>query len=172
MDTKAQTDAEDRRLLEGGEHDRLLAKYFPVVKARVAARLRHEADAQDVTQMVMLRLLTELRRGRTYAVPYRVVVHKVIGWTLREHWSGQPLMGELPEHVTDGGKPFDDVEFGADLEALLEELGGRTAEVCRLRYLHQGLAPEQIAERLGMTRNAVDQALWRGRGFLGERWVR
>ena len=32
----------------------------------------------------------------------------------------------------------------------------------------RGLEPDEIADELGMTRNAVDQALWRARKHLRE----
>ena len=51
---------------------------------RCVAALRGHADAEDVAQDVKLRLLREAQAGKTYAVPYRVVVHKVIQWTLKD----------------------------------------------------------------------------------------
>ena len=54
-------------------------------------------DADDVAQDVKLRLWGELRRGKTYSVPFRVVVHKVIGWTLKDHYAGTPTHVPLPE---------------------------------------------------------------------------
>jgi DNA-directed RNA polymerase specialized sigma24 family protein len=78
---------DDDSLLASGDHARLLAKYEPVIVARCVARLRGALDAEDVAQDVKLRLWRELQAGKTYRVPYRVVVHKVIGWTLKEHWA-------------------------------------------------------------------------------------
>jgi hypothetical protein len=41
-------DAEDARLLDSGEHARLLAKYEPVIVGRCIADLRGHLDADDV----------------------------------------------------------------------------------------------------------------------------
>ena len=74
-------DAEDKRLLEAGEHTRLLENYVYLVKEWVAARVRDREAAAEIVQRVFLRLLRELEAGRTYPVPYRVVVRKVVSWT-------------------------------------------------------------------------------------------
>ena len=136
---------------------------------RCVAALRGHADAEDVAQDVKLRLWRELQAGKIYPVPYRVVVHKVIQWTLKDHWTGRDTTVPLPEDWDAGGTdPTDDV--GADegvLALLLAELTGRTLEVCELRYL-EGLEIEEIAQRLGTSRNAVDQALHRAHAKLRE----
>ena len=59
-------DAEDARLLDSGEHARLLATYEPVIIGRCVAALRGSLDAEDVAQDVKLRLWGELSRGKRY----------------------------------------------------------------------------------------------------------
>src|SRR5919108_1527025 len=83
-------DAEDIQLLDDGDLAGLLAKYQPLVIGRCVAKLRGHADAEDVAQNVMLRLVSEFRRGKRYGeTPYRVVVHQVIDWTVREYFQGK-----------------------------------------------------------------------------------
>ena len=162
-------DAEDRRLLETGDHKTLLAGYFHPVRQRCLFRLRDPDAADEVTQAVFLRLINELARGRTYSVPFRVVVWKVTGWTINEHWAGKPLTVPLPEGW-DPAAPGDDYAEWAgndDLATLLAGLPKRQREVCELRYL-EGLEHDQIADELGMKRNAVDQALHNAHAKLKE----
>ena len=161
-------DAEDARLLENGNIAGLLAAYHQIIVGRCIARLRGDDAAYDVAQNVMLRLLTEFRRGKRYSVPYRVVVHQVIDWTLKEHFQEQDTAAPLPE----GWEPA--VEDASEavlsryyLTDRFASLPGQTRKVLELRYL-AGLEIEQIAERLGLTRNAVDQALHRGHAKLRE----
>jgi RNA polymerase sigma factor (sigma-70 family) len=159
-------DAEDARLLEAGDHAELLAAYHDVVIGRCVARLRWPRG-YDAAQDVFERLLTELRKGKKYAVPYRVVVHKVVDWTIKEYLAGEPV-GPLP----DGWEPVAPDEFEEaigehDLMRLFETLPDRSGDVCRLRYL-VGLNVAQIAEQLGIEQNAVHQALWRGHQKLKE----
>jgi hypothetical protein len=76
-------DAEDKRLLEAGEHKQLLASYFrPVLECRYL-RTRDEDAGNEVAQRVFVRLLRELHSGKRYRVPFRVVVWMVTEWTLR-----------------------------------------------------------------------------------------
>jgi RNA polymerase sigma factor (sigma-70 family) len=161
-------DAEDARMLEDGDIAGLLATYQDIIVGRCIARLRGNDGAYDVAQDVMLRLLAEFRRGKHYSVPYRVVVHQVIDWTLKEHFQEQNTAVPLPE----GWEPA--VEGSSEgvlsryyLADLLASLPRETRKVLELRYL-AGLEIEQIAERLGLRRNAVDQALHRGHTKLRE----
>jgi RNA polymerase sigma-70 factor, ECF subfamily len=160
------SDAEDARHLSDGDIAYLLAKYAPAVRARCVARLRGDLAADDVAQNVMLRLLAEFHRGRRYeGVPYRVVVHQVVGWTIDDHFAGRPTDAPLP----DGWEPSaHDEHPGLErvgLRALFGELPDKARHVCELRYL-LGLEIEEIARQLGMTRNAVDQALHRAHARL------
>jgi RNA polymerase sigma factor (sigma-70 family) len=162
-------DAADAALVARGEHARLLAKYEPVILGRCIAELRGHLGADDVAQDVKVRLWSELRKGKAYSVPFRVVVHKVVGWTLEDHFAGRPTHVPLPEGW-DPADPSDDLEELLDRDAvssLLAGLDGRAREVLELRYLGR-LDIDRIAERLGMTRNAVDQALHNGHRKLRE----
>lgn len=155
---------DDDALLASGQHAVLLARYETIIVHRCVARLRGHPDAEDVAQDVKLRLWRELKAGRTYSVPYRVVVHNVIEWTLGDYWAGRDTTVPLP----DGWEPAteDDPDGAIIVSELLAELAGREQEVWELWM--DGLAPDQIAERLGITRNNVDQALHRGRVKLRE----
>ena len=159
----------DARLLAQGEHARLLAKYEPVILGRCIAKLGGSLDAEDVAQDVKVRLWKELSNGKQYSVPFRVVVHQVIGWTLGDHFAGRPTHVPLPE----GWDPADPRDDHAELvdrhsvATLLEPLEGKTKAVLELRYLAR-LEIDEIAAELGMTRNAVDQALHRGHKRLRE----
>jgi RNA polymerase sigma factor (sigma-70 family) len=162
-------DAEDRRLLEAGEHRRLLENYVYLVREWTLARLRDREAADEVSQRVFVRLLRELRAGARYPVPFRVVVWKVVQWTCRGYeWTAKqdgPLPEEWDPEAPDAFAGWED-EF--DVARMLADLPARQREVLELVYL-EGLGPEQIAAKLDMTRNAVDQALHNGHRRLAER---
>lgn len=155
---------DDETLLVSGDHARLLAKYETVIVQRCVAALRGHADAEDVAQDVKLRLWKELQAGKTYPVPYRVVVHKVIEWTLKDYWAGRDTTVPLPEHWEPSVK--DDPDGPLIVKEMLDELPPREREVWTLWM--ERLSPDEIAERLHITRNNVDQALHRGRRKLQE----
>lgn len=162
-------DAEDRRLLEEGEHKLLLAAYFHPVRERCYLRFRSDDMADEATQRVFLRLLSELHAGKTYAVPFRVVVWMVTEWTLRSYYPGAKQDSSLPE----GWDPeapgaYAEWEDDYDVGALSADLSARQCEVINLRYREQ-MTPGQIAERLKISRNAVDQALHNAHKNLAEK---
>jgi RNA polymerase sigma factor (sigma-70 family) len=163
-------DAEDLRLLENGNHAQLLANYFHPVRQRCVLRLRDPDAADEATQRVFERLLGELRRGKRYSVPFRVVVWKVTEWTLNGFFPGAKQDGTLPVDWDPGGpdEGYAGWEERHDLLRLFEGLPPRQRQVLTLRFL-EGLKPAEIAERLGIERNAVDQALHNGLGKLRER---
>jgi len=160
-------DAEDALLLQAGDHGGLVGAWYPVVLQRCLVRAG--AAGWDVAHDVVERLLAELRRGKRYPVPYRVVVHMVTSWTLKEHFQGRRTDLPLPEgwDPADAADDLAGFERAFDLERLFEELPDGDRAVCRLRYL-DGLEIEEIAARLRKTRNAVDQALHRAHGRLRE----
>ncbi len=150
-------DAEDARLLESGEHETLLATYLDTIVDRCRARI-HGPEAEDVAQNVVLRLWDELERGRRYRVPFRVVVHMVATWKLKEHFGEQRFLDELEEIEDDGYDAYAAWMSERDLTTLFAGLPERQRQVAHLRYV-VGLEHDQIAATLGINRNAVDQAL-------------
>src|SRR5712691_6722762 len=62
-------DVEDKRLLEAGDHKLLLAGYFHAVRELCFLRLRDREAADEAAQIVLLRLLRELKRARRTACP-------------------------------------------------------------------------------------------------------
>ena len=131
-----------------------------------------DRDAEDhallvaVAHAVVERLLGELRRGRVDAVPFRVVVHNVVRWKLAEHFGARRHDG-LDEEPVASDDPCGEMEEGISLEQILRDLPHREREVLEMRYL-DGCEIADIARALGTTRNAVDQALFRGRRRLRE----
>ena len=159
-------DAEDSRLLDAQDHSTLLATYYPVILERSKVLVRGP-DWIDVAHAVIDRLLSKLSRGKRYKVPFRVVVHKVIEWKVKEHYTGAPAELKLAEWDAAGDDPIEDFERRYYLEGLFARLPARDGEVMRMRYLDL-LEPAQIAEALVIEPNAVHQALWRGHRALKE----
>jgi len=151
-------DAEDQRLLGAGEFTLLVESYYGVMLDRCRARVWPEADAIGVAAEVAIRLLSELKRGRRYRVPFRVVVHKVIGWKIKEHFApAKAQKVELEEWLRDASTESS-TELVADsgFERLLEDLTELEQEVVRMRYADD-LDFQEIAKKLGKEPNAVHQ---------------
>jgi RNA polymerase sigma factor (sigma-70 family) len=162
-------DAEDKRLLEAKEHTQLLENYVYLVQEWVALRVRDRQAAEEVVQRVFLRLARELAAGKSYSVPYRVVVWSVVNWTARGYeWS--------PKQDASLSEAWDDVapdEFAIwedehDLGLLIADLPVGDREVLDLIY-REGLSAAQVAVRLGINPNAVHQATYRGHRKVAEK---
>jgi RNA polymerase sigma-70 factor (ECF subfamily) len=162
-------DVEDKRLLEAGDHKLLLAGYFHAVRELCFLRLRDREAADEAAQIVFLRLFNELKRGKTYSAPFRVVVWKVVEWTVRGFYPGAKQDETLPDDWdAAAAEEYEGVEDDYDFGRLVADLPDRQREVLDLIH-RQGLSHEQAAERLGLKRNAVDQALHNGHRKLAEK---
>ena len=96
-------DEEDKRLLAAGDHAALVRSYYETIIQRCRVRCRREDDALECAQSVAVRLLSELKRGKRYSVPFRVVVHKVIEWTTKGFYAGgRAILVELRGLFGDG----------------------------------------------------------------------
>lgn len=150
-------DAEDTRLLEAGEKGLLVEGYYGVVIDRCRLKVRDPERALDVAHEVVLRLMSELERGRRYRVPFRVVVHKVIEWKVKEHFQSMRHDAELDDWLarasTDSDEPLG---AAGGFEALLDGLTELEQTVLKQRY-EEDLDFQTIAKRLGKEPNAVHQ---------------
>lgn len=163
-DDRAARDLEDARLIERGEYARLLETYRPLIRRRVGMFLRGQ-DAEDVTSQVVVHLYTELARGKRYGAPFRAVALRRAGWMTTEFISGRreiPVEDHDSWHHGAGSREADDWRY---VRSLLAHLAPRDREVFELT-VYGGLSPTEIATRLGIDRNAVDQAMFRARKAL------
>lgn len=157
-------DAEDTRLLEAGEFRLLVEGYVGVIYDRCRLKLRNPQQAEDVAHEVVLRLLRELKRGRRYDVPFRVVVHNVVDWKVKEHFQGMKREPEYEEWMDDDSGAADGtdrVHADAGFELMLEGLTELEATVIRLRYGPEDLDFQEIAVRLDRKPNAIHQIHYR-----------
>ena len=163
-------DAEDKRLLETGEIDLLLAGWVETIRGLCVAKMRG-AVGEDVAQAVCERLWKELKAGkhRDGKHPFRVIVHSVIGWVCRGWY--EPGWQESELFDLDGAAPdeSDVVVIEVTLEQFVATLPPGDGEIAELSYL-DGLEPGEIAERVDKNPNAVYQAINRNKKRLQE-WL-
>jgi DNA-directed RNA polymerase specialized sigma24 family protein len=165
-------DVEDKRLLDEGLIDELLAGWVETIRGRCVARMRGPVGL-DVAQAVCLRLWRELKAGkhRDGVVPFRVVVHNVIGWSCDGWYERGWREVELIEIDRPEPDPTIDVVTRLTLEQFVETLPPGDGEVARQLWLeYPPLEPAEIATRLGKQPNAVYQAIHRNKAKLRE-WL-
>lgn len=162
-------DRYDATLIRHGRFGELLASYYDDLRVVVARRVGRD-DVDDVLHDVVLHLGGELRRGATYSVPFRVVAFNRARWSAQDHHAAR-AGGDVPVDGVDEDLPapdeVDDVVGRMSVEQHIAQLPPGDRRVAELRWL-RGLEPEEVATRLGRTRNAVDQALFRARRELGK----
>jgi RNA polymerase sigma factor (sigma-70 family) len=127
----------------------------------------NECDAIGVAAEVVIRLLRELKAGRRHSVPFRVVVNQVVTWKLKECFAPPVAEVELGEDGVDDDA-LATFEAEHDLRSLVADFPERERNVVLLRLLDD-LSPDEIAERLGTTRNNVDQGWYHGLRRMAER---
>ena len=163
-------DAEDKRLLETGEIDLLLAGWVETIRGLCVAKMRG-AVGEDVAQAVCERLWKELKAGRHRdgKHPFRVIVHSVIGWVCRGWY--EPGWQESELFDLDGAAPdeSDQVVIEVTLEQFVATLPPGDGAIAELYYL-DGLEPGEIAEQVDKNPNAVYQAISRNKNRLQE-WL-
>ncbi len=163
-------DAEDIRLLEAGEIGLLLESYLGVIYDRCLVKVRDRDQGADVAQNVYERLFGELKRGRRYRVPFRVVVHQVIKWKVQEHFQTIRYDVELEDWLAQAStESSGSLEADAGFDAMLERLTELEAEVIRLHYGDADLDFQEIARRLEREPNAVHQIHYRALAKLRKR---
>ena len=123
-------------------------------------------DAEDLTQQVFLKLITQLERYEARSdIPFtawlRRVAHNLAGDHLRARRRPQTeAAGDLPTRADDGAG-----ERAQGLFEALAELPVSQREVVMLRYM-AGLSPGEIAATLGRSEDSVHCLHYRARSRL------
>jgi RNA polymerase sigma-70 factor (ECF subfamily) len=137
-------------------------RYAARVRAHVLRIVGDERDAEDVTQQVFAKLLTELDRYRPGEAPFAAWVLRVARNLAIDHLRRSRL---VPCEEVRGADDVADEAARECADSLREALAGLTADqrnVLILRHL-VGLSPTEIAEQLGRTVRAVHCLHHRGR---------
>jgi|1186.fasta_scaffold00354_4 RNA polymerase sigma-70 factor (ECF subfamily) len=149
---------------QAGDRDAMRAIYvrFAGGVHVYVARIVPQRDAEDVTQQVFAKLLTELDRYRPGEAPFAAWVLRVARNLAIDHLRRSRL---VPCEEVRGADDVADEAARECADSLREALAGLTADqrnVLILRHL-VGLSPTEIAEQLGRTVRAVHCLHHRGR---------
>jgi RNA polymerase sigma-70 factor, ECF subfamily len=157
-----------RRLVvaaKAGDRDamrELYLRYASGIHSHVLGILGDQHDAEDVTQQVFAKLLTELDRYRPGEAPFMAWVLRVAHNAAIDHLRrARPVpCEEVREHDARDDQAAQQVR--SSLWAALESLPPAQRDVVLLRYL-VGLSPAEIATHLGRSIRAVHGLNYRGR---------
>ena len=147
----------------------LIGGYYVFIRNIARGRLRGAADphhdAEEVAQDVMRRLALALANKRSFNKPFRQVVLDNIEWQLKDYWKSPTRKDESEPHdpaalpvQQRAPEPLPShVEQARDFAARLEGLSERDRMIV-VERLYVGRTPEEIAQRLGVSRAACDTA--------------
>ena len=152
--------------------------YFPRVYRFVAGRVRSTQDAEDVTEEVFLRVVTNLKRYEWRGLPFgawvfRIARNEVISHARRQRRRGTPaqLSETMPDDRQDHVAAY---EVQATIEVVREataKLPPAQRDVISLRF-GAGFSVAETALALGKTQNNVKvlqhKAIARLQGMVAE----
>lgn len=163
--------------------ERLFAEFDQPLR-RCAYRIVHSREvAAELVQDVFLRVwngreLLDIR-GDLSAYLFAATRNRALDWNDREHrhrrWVERALFdSELPDSEADTSAAQLDTErqtqiLHAAIAESLAALPPKRREICRLRWI-EGVGPQDIAQRLGLSIKTVEVQITRGRRHLRERF--
>jgi RNA polymerase sigma-70 factor (ECF subfamily) len=149
----------------------LYVRYARNIHSYVRSILGDEHDAEDVTQVVFLKLMTVLERYEQRSVPF-------FGWLLRlahntaiDHIRSRRAVPVEEVRGADERVETDGAELTLTVSAALEALPSQQRDVVFMRHV-VGLTPGEIAGRLGRTESSIHGLHHRGRRAMREELLR
>jgi RNA polymerase sigma-70 factor (ECF subfamily) len=149
----------------------LYVRYARNIHSYVRTIVGNDHDADDVTQIVFMKLMTVLERYEQRSVPF-------FGWLLRlahntaidQLRSRRAIPVEDVRAAGEGVGP-DDADLTRTVSAALEALPAQQRDVVFMRHV-VGLTPGEIAGRMGRSESSIHGLHHRGRRALREELLR
>lgn len=142
----------------------LLAPYRPVLRGLVASRLwRLGPEAvEEGIQHAWLRLVEEILSGKTWDVPFRIIVIGTAGFASGDTWKDKmrrqrrTVLSPDPSSTANDLALEDGVLESIMVSDFIKTLSERDAEIAKLCW-EEGYTSKEVGDRLGIADNAVNQ---------------
>jgi len=167
------SEADERRLVEAAQQDRahfgaVYEKYFEIVYAYVARRVRDRAVTEDLTSEVFRKALAHLPRFKWTGAPFgawllRIAANLIADRAKRVAREGHSDSSELADRGRSSQAQQSDLEAAerrAYVIRLVDELPEDQRRVVRMRFAEEKSIGE-IAAQLNRTEGAVKQLQFR-----------
>jgi RNA polymerase sigma-70 factor (ECF subfamily) len=145
----------------------LYLRYADHIYGYVASIVRDEHEAEDVTQHVFAKLMTQLPKYESREVPFSAWILRVARNAAVDHVRARRAIpcDEVREHEVQRDDVSASRHRSLELRDALRELPEEQREVVVLRHV-VGLTPGEIAVRLGRTEPSVHGLHHRGRAAM------
>ena len=177
------TGADERLLIEAAQRDRarfadIYEKYFELVYAYVARRVRDRSTAEDLTSDVFHNALASLPRFKWTGAPFASWLFRIASNLIADRAKRKAKISASSEEVElipqdsrkDSQSGLEDVERQAQLFRLVDGLPEDQKRVVALRFAEEK-SIKQIAEELGRSEGAVKQLQFRALENLRKRFT-
>jgi len=167
------SEADERRLVEAAQQDRahfgaVYEKYFEVVYAYVARRVRDRAVTEDLTSEVFRKALAHLPRFKWTGAPFGAWLLRIAANLIadrakrvaREEHSDSEELADRGSSAQAQQSDLEAAERRAHVIRLVDELPEDQRRVVRMRFAEEKSIGE-IAARLNRTEGAVKQLQFR-----------
>jgi RNA polymerase sigma-70 factor (ECF subfamily) len=182
------SEADERRLVEAAQQDRacfgaVYEKYFELVYAYVARRVRDRAATEDLTSEVFRKALANLSRFKWTGAPFGAWLLRIASNLIADRAKRKRVAGEdqshSPEELPDRGasgsaqaqqSDLEEAERRAGVIRLVEELPDDQRRVVRMRFAEEKSIGE-IAAELNRSEGAVKQLQFRALQTLRKKFT-
>jgi len=149
----------------------LYVRYSETVYRYVRSIVRDEKDAEDITQLVFMRLMTVIGRYEDRGVPFSAWLLRVARNAALDHLRRRRvILTEEPTGI-EGSVEDDRSDRARDLRSALDGLPAEQRNVVVMRHVI-GLTPPEIAERMGRSESSIHGLHHRGRRALRKELLR
>ena len=135
------------------------------VYAAIHAILRDHHAAEDITQVVFAKLPRAIHRYEERAVPFAAWIKRVATNASLDYLRARRQIPVEEVRITDAGQGQLGHDRARDLTEALAQLPVAQRQVVAMRHI-VGLAPHEIADRLGRSEGSVHGLHHRGRAAL------
>ncbi|MBA6350592.1 RNA polymerase sigma factor SigX [Colwellia sp. BRX9-1] len=148
----------------------LITPYLPVLKGYCVKLLKHQPDAEDVVQEIIIKVLAHLKNFK-WAVSFKAWLFKIahnecINKIRDRRWDTIEHNDEYLESITNDDNSHED--FGTALSVLMVNLSFADRNIMLLRY-RTGLEFQEIADICHLNISAVKMRHKRVVDFLQQR---
>lgn len=173
----------ERELVELAKTDeasfvQLYNHYFPKIYGYVAKRTPVRVEAEDITSVVFLKVVTNLKTYTYQDCSFSAWIYKIATNCLIDHYrkvgrNPVSIVEEFPEIKDEKQNPVDDLalkEDAAEVHAALAKLSPNYREILYLKYFGE-LTNQEIAETMDISPNNAGVILYRALAKFHEFYI-